>query len=240
MEAVVLAGGLGTRLRSVVPDLPKPMAPINGMPFLAILLDKLAQAGFRLAILAVGYRHEAIRNYFGETHGALSLRYSVESSPLGTGGAMRLALQQSSAPDVFVVNGDTYLAMDYQAMLAAHLAAGAALTVAVRDVPDAARYGALEIANGRIRGFIEKGRTGPGKINAGSYLMKRGLLARHGLAEAFSFETDLLMAHIRELEPLAFETRGDFIDIGIPEDYARAQELLVSLAGSKIPGHGPS
>lgn len=228
MEAIILAGGLGTRLRSVLPDLPKAMAPIRGRPFLALLLDQLAAAGFRAVTLAVGYRHDTIRRYFGERHGTLALRYSVETEPLGTGGALRLALGQASAPEVFVLNGDTYVELDYAAMRLAHRSAKVALTVAVHGVADAGRYGALEVAEGRIRGFLEKGRGGPGLINAGVYLLSAGLLAGHDLPGVFSFETDFLMPYVHEIRPLAFATAGEFIDIGVPEDYARAQALLPS------------
>ena len=140
MEVIILAGGFGTRLQSVVPDLPKPMAAIGDRPFLAILLDDLITAGFTSAILAVGYRYEAIRDYFGENYNSLSLAYSIETEPLGTGGAIALALKQIAGSQCFVVNGDTFLELDYQAMLANHLEEGSILTVAVHEVPDANRY----------------------------------------------------------------------------------------------------
>lgn len=226
MEAILLAGGLGTRLQSVVPDLPKPMAPIRGRPFLAILLDDLIRAGFTTAVLAVGYRHEVIRDFFGEHYRSLSLIYSIEREPLGTGGAIALALKHISAPHCFVVNGDTFLELDYRAMLVSHLEENSTLTVAVLKVSDAGRYGALDIKGNRILGFIEKGRFGPTMINGGIYLISRDLLSRYSFPSAFSFETDLLMMHVHELKPLAFPTVGIFIDIGVPEDYHRAQELF--------------
>ncbi len=226
MEAIVLAGGLGTRLRAVVADLPKPMAPVAGRPFLAILLDQLSEAGFARVVLSVGYRHEAIVDYFGENYRGLKLKYAVETEPLGTGGAMRLALQQTSAPEVFVINGDTFLQLDYAAMLGAHRSESAQLTLAAQQVPDTSRYGALDIESGRIRGFLEKGGSGPGMINGGTYLLDPALLSNSDLPPAFSFETDLLMPRIGEIAPLAFFTDGLFIDIGVPEDYARAQQLL--------------
>jgi D-glycero-alpha-D-manno-heptose 1-phosphate guanylyltransferase len=245
MQAIVLAGGLGTRLRGVLPELPKPMAPIKGRPFLAFLLDGLVVAGFDSATLAVGYRHERIRQHFGEHYRNLALRYSMEEEPLGTGGAIRLALGQTTAPQVFVLNGDTYLELDYQAMLAAHMQARAAITLAVRQVPDAGRYGALDILDNRIQGFFEKGRYGPGVINAGVYLLSRDLFDRYDLRPAFSFETDLLVPHASKLKPLAFEVDNLFIDIGIPEDYRRAQSLLSAGSEGSCPegvrmGDGPS
>ena len=226
MEAIVLAGGLGTRLRSVVSDVPKPMAPVAGRPFLAWILDRLADAGFGRVVLAVGYRHEAIRDHFGFAYRGMSLVYSVEEAPLGTGGAMRLALDQISESPVFVLNGDTYLEVDYAAMLAAHVAHGVGLTVAVARVADMSRYGSLEIKDDRICGFLEKGSQGPGYINAGVYLMARGILDAFPVGRSHSFENELLVPRVEELRPLAFRADGLFIDIGVPEDYERAQRLF--------------
>lgn len=226
MEAIILAGGMGTRLRSVVPDLPKPMAPVAGRPFLAWVLDRLLDAGFERAVLAVGYRHEALSAHFGARHRDLPLHYSVESHPLGTGGAIRLAADQITRYPVFVLNGDTYLELDYRAMLAAHRHAGAELSVAVCRVPDVGRYGALEIDDGVIRGFHEKGRSGPGYINAGVYLLSAEVMQRIPDGEPFSFEQQLLVPQVRQLRPRAFLAEGRFIDIGIPEDYERAQRLF--------------
>lgn len=229
MEAIVLAGGLGTRLRGVVPDLPKPMAPVNGRPFLTFVLDALDDAGFDTVILAVGYRSRAIRDHFRKDYRSLRLRYSVEDQPLGTGGAIRLALEQTTESQVFIVNGDTYVQVDYQAMLVAHLQAQAILSMAVCRLPDSSRYGALEVDDGRVRRFFEKGRSGPGLINAGIYLLMKTLFDRYPLPPVCSFESDLLMPYVAEIEPFAFETEGIFIDIGVPEDYAHAQTVLATL-----------
>jgi D-glycero-alpha-D-manno-heptose 1-phosphate guanylyltransferase len=226
VEAIILAGGQGTRLRSILADLPKAMAPVNGRPFLAYLLDSLIAARFDAAILAVGYMSEKIREHFGDRYRSLPLRYSIETEPLGTGGAIKLALTQVSTPTVFVANGDTYLELDYGAMLASHQRDAPPLTIAVQTVPDAGRYGALDIEAGHIRGFLEKGRSGPGSINAGVYLLSGDLLDRYPVPPPFSFETDLLMPHVKDIAPLAFQTQGIFIDIGVPEDYARAQTLF--------------
>lgn len=228
MEAIILAGGMGTRLRSVVPDLPKPMAPVAGRPFLAWVLDRLLDAGFESVVLAVGYKHEAISNHFGECHHSLALQYSVEGPPLGTGGAIRLAADQITQYPVFVLNGDTYLDLDYQVMLAAHQRTRASLSVAVCHVPDVSRYGALELEGDVIQGFQEKGRSGPGYINAGVYLLSADVVKRIPAGETFSFEQQLLVPQVRELRPRAFLTEGRFIDIGIPEDYDRAQRLFTA------------
>jgi D-glycero-alpha-D-manno-heptose 1-phosphate guanylyltransferase len=235
MEAIVLAGGLGTRLRTVVPDLPKPMAPVAGRPFLAWILDRLADADFRRAVLAVGYRHEVIRDHFRLDYRGVELVYSVEDAPLGTGGAMRLALGYVTGSPVFVLNGDTYLDVDYVAMSAAHAAHGVALSVAVVRVPDVSRYGSLEIEDDRISGFLEKGSHGPGYINAGVYLVDAGLLAGIPAGTPYSFEQELMVPGVSMLRPLAFRSDGLFIDIGVPEDYERAQGLF----GARVQKHTP-
>ena len=226
MQAIVLAGGLGTRLRSVVADLPKPMAPVAGRPFLAWILDRLAQAGFERVVLAVGYRHEDIEQHFGHAWRGVELHYSVEAQPLGTGGALRLAAEHVGRWPVFVLNGDTFLDLDYGAMFEAHGKGGEQMSLAVCEVADAGRYGALDIDAGHVRGFLEKGRTGPGVINAGTYLLSQDVLGciPHGVP--FSFEQQLLVPEVGVIRPAAFRTEGLFIDIGVPEDYARAQQLF--------------
>ena len=233
MQAIVLAGGLGTRLRSVVPELPKPMAPVAGRPFLAWLLDALAAGGVRRVVLAVGYRHDAIRNHFGGAWRGMALDYSIEPAPLGTGGAIRLAAERcdASAPSI-VLNGDTFLQVDLLAMHAQHVAASERLTVAACHVDDVSRYGALRVEQGHIAGFLEKGHTGPGFINAGTYVLAPETLLALPSGEAFSFEQRVLMGALDTLKPAAFETPGAFIDIGIPEDFARAQTLLPQLTAT--------
>jgi D-glycero-alpha-D-manno-heptose 1-phosphate guanylyltransferase len=228
MEAIVLAGGLGTRLRGVVNDVPKPMAPVQGRPFLCFVLDRLIEGGVSTAVFAAGYRHEVLRSYFGDDYRGLALAYSVEAEPLGTGGAIRLAWDSIGAHDVFVLNGDTYLEVDYRAMLASHANATAMLTLAVCHVSDAGRYGLLELAGDSVSGFAEKGRSGPGWINAGTYLLGSALRARFPAAGAFSFERDLLTRDVAALRPHVFRSAGPFIDIGTPEDYARAGTVLAS------------
>jgi D-glycero-alpha-D-manno-heptose 1-phosphate guanylyltransferase len=226
MEAIVLAGGFGTRLRGVVDNVPKPMAPIQSRPFLAFVLDQLVDGGFRAVVLATGYLHDAIRSHFGYAYRGLLLAYSVESEPLGTGGAIRLACDHVKARDVFVLNGDTYLELDHRAMLDAHVDAAVELTLAACQVPDIARYGALDIVGGKVRGFHEKGPSGPGWINGGTYVLGPALRARMPERAAFSFEQDLLVPQAPSIQPLAFPATGLFIDIGLPQDYARAQQLF--------------
>lgn len=233
MQAIVLAGGLGTRLRSVVADLPKPMAPVAGRPFLAWILDRLAQAGCERVVLAAGYRHEAIEQHFGASYRGMALHYSVEDRPLGTGGALRLAVDHVGAWPVFVLNGDTYLELDYRAMLELHLQGHEQMSMAVCNVADAGRYGALDLQGGHVHGFSEKGSTGPGFINAGAYLLSEGVLDRIPRGEPFSFEQQMLVPEVSAIRPAAFATAGLFIDIGVPEDFARAQQLFARQGASQ-------
>jgi D-glycero-alpha-D-manno-heptose 1-phosphate guanylyltransferase len=226
LQAVILAGGLGTRLRPVVGDTPKAMAPVAGRPFLEHVLADLAASGVRRAVLAVGYRREVISAHFGAEFRGVSLDYSEEEEPLGTGGAVRRALRLAAPGPCLVLNGDTWLDLDHVAMVRAHVQAAAALTIAVRAVPDVARYGALEIHGGRVRAFREKAPSGPGFINAGVYVLGADLFEGVSLPAAFSLERDVFVPRVRELAPLAFEATGRFIDIGVPEDFERAQRLL--------------
>lgn len=228
MEAIVLAGGLGTRLSGVVPDLPKPLAPVAGRPFLSFVLDALEAGGFDSVVLAVGHRADAIRDCYGDRHGSMRLAYSVESTPLGTGGAIALALRQTSGAEVFVLNGDTFVELDFGAMRALHVREAERLTMAAQAVDDAGRYGTLDVRGDHVHAFVEKGRSGPGLINAGVYLLRRDLLGTDAGSHAFSFESDFLMPRAAAIRARAFRTHGLFIDIGIPEDYARAQDLFAA------------
>jgi D-glycero-alpha-D-manno-heptose 1-phosphate guanylyltransferase len=226
MEAIILAGGFGTRLASRLNNLPKPMAPVAGRPFLEILLGHLGRYGCVRVLLSVGHLHEVIQNHFGASFQGIQLEYVVEEVPLGTGGAIRVALSQVREESTLVLNGDTFLATDLRTMMAAHKQAQAAFTMALVEQPDIARYGGVVVADGRVVGFEEKGRTGPGWINAGVYALRRDLRWPAELAEKFSFERDFLMPQVRSLAPLAFPVDGFFLDIGVPEDLDRAQTEL--------------
>jgi len=226
MEAIVLVGGLGTRLRSVVSDIPKPMAAVHARPFLAFVLDRLVDCGFTDVVLATGYRHEALHGHFGNSYRGLNVAYSIETEPLGTGGAVRLALDHVGPQNVFVMNGDTYLELDFDAMLAAHDSARALVTLAVCHVSDAARYGTIDLRGDIAQHFIEKGPSGPGWINAGTYILGPGIRSFFPSAKAFSFERDVLARDIATIRPLVFRSYGRFIDIGTPGDYARAEYML--------------
>jgi D-glycero-alpha-D-manno-heptose 1-phosphate guanylyltransferase len=223
MEAVILAGGLGTRLSSRLNDVPKSMAPVRGRPFLAFLLDRLATAGCARVILSVGHLRGAIVDKFRSNHHGMRLQYAIEETPLGTGGAIRLALSQASEESVLVLNGDTYVDLDPKAIAAHHELSLRPMTMAVTRVENAWRYGGVIVEGGRVAGFVEKGRVGPGWINAGVYVLDRQFPWPGNLPSRFSFETDLLGTSLDRILPSAFLHQGYFLDIGIPEDLDRAQ-----------------
>lgn len=226
MEAVILAGGKGTRLRSVVSDVPKPLAPVGARPFLTYLLDRLSQFRFDKVILSVGYMAEAFSERLGGRYGNVTLDYVVEREPLDTGGGLRKALAHAGSSPVLVLNGDTFMDIDYEAMLATHRGAEASLTVCVRHVDNAGRYGRVVIDDGRVIGFEAAGKPVPGYISCGVYIVDRELLVDPGLPKRFSFEKEFLEPRIASLRPCAYVASGYFVDIGVPEDYERAQHEL--------------
>lgn len=226
MEAIVLAGGLGTRLASRLNQTPKSMAPVVGRPFLEILLNQLVTAGCSRVILSVGHLHDVILQHFQNRYRGVPIDYAIEESPLGTGGAIRLALGHAHGPSVLVVNGDTYLDADLSALARFHRSSGRPLTMAVVRVDDTARYGGVLIEDHLISGFSEKGRTGPGWINGGLYAIDKSFPWPAGLPARFSFETDVLVPFLSEIRPAAFHCEGYFLDIGIPADFDRAQVEL--------------
>ena len=224
MKAIILAGGAGTRLRSLVPDLPKPMAPIAGRPFLEYLIERLVQGGVTDLILSVGHRAKAISDHFGASWGGAAISYAVETEPLGTGGAVAFALQGVHDKSVLVLNGDTYLGIDFADLVAWGDSQPALMAgMVLRAVDDVARYGAVLCEDGMVRGFVEKSQVGPGLINVGVYLLNPAIMSRFGLSGCFSLESDLLQPHAAALHISAYVTDGFFIDIGVPADYLRAQ-----------------
>lgn len=224
-EAVVLAGGFGTRLSQVVAAVPKPMAPIRGRPFLEILLALLGAKKVQRVVLALGYRAKTISRHFGREFAGLQLDYVVEEAPLGTGGAIRLAMTRCHHDHVFVFNGDTYLDLEITAVEQLWQRDRVPIIVG-REVPCTGRYGRLTAQRGRVTGFAEKGASGPGIINAGCYVFNRGQLDSFPLNMPFSIELDYLAGAVTRERFDLFTTRGQFIDIGVPDDLARAQREL--------------
>jgi D-glycero-alpha-D-manno-heptose 1-phosphate guanylyltransferase len=227
MEAIVLAGGSGTRLRKVVPDLPKPMAPIAGRPFLEILLASLSRKGFNRVVLSVGFMAEKISGYFGHRFDNLELVYVVEPEPLGTGGAVRLAMQLCIVDHVFVLNGDTFLDLEMN-QVEGHWQMHRRPIIVGREEPDTMRYGRLVTAHGAVTAIADKGVTGPGLINAGCYVFNLGQLNQYPAGAAFSLESDYLPKAVTSARFDVYVTTGKFIDIGVPEDYRRAQRELAN------------
>lgn len=225
-EAIVLVGGLGTRLRTVVSDVPKPLAPVAGRPFLAWMLDHLAEQGMRHVILATGFMAGKVEQLVGRHWSGMTVDYSPEEHPLGTGGAVRRAASLLHDGGTHVVNGDTFLRYSPQALEAATRRVGATMGVALAHVPDVGRYGAVEFDAGRVSSFREKGKDGPGHINAGCYFMAADALAALPDRENFSLEADVLVPLAMQGGLAAFEQAEQFIDIGVPEDYLRAQALF--------------
>jgi len=229
MEAIVLAGGLGTRLAGRLDGVPKPMALVAGRPFLEILLTQLQRTGCARVVLSVGHLHEVIENHFGANFRGVKIDYAIEHAPLGTG-AIRAALPAMTERSVLVLNGDTFLDADYPAMLRLHESAQhshPSMTIAVAHCADAARYGGVVIEDGRVTGFQEKGRSDTGWINAGAYVIDKDIEWPAHLPEKFSFETDFLAQEVAHLAPAAFKVSGFFLDIGVPEDLDRAQTDLI-------------
>ena len=226
-EAVVLAGGLGTRLRAVVSEVPKPLAPVAGRPFLLWLLDGLARQGIFRVVLATGYMAGKVREAIGPRHAGMEILHAEEPAPLGTGGAIWTALGHCGGERVFVLNGDTWLGAALTPIAAQ--APAADLVMAVRPVADRSRYGAVRVAGDRVLGLEEKGPGGPGLVNAGLYLMRRDLPARRPMPAAFSLEAEVL-ARPGEFDIRAHPTEAPFLDIGTPEDFARAQALIPAWA----------
>lgn len=222
MEAIILAGGFGTRLRQVVPDLPKPMAPVAGRPFLEILLTSLANKGFRRVVLSLGYMADKVVSHFGEHFSGIDLVYEIEQTPLGTGGAIYQALTQCNADHVFVLNGDTFIDLD-AANIEAHWQLHHSPIIVACEVSDTSRYGRLYTANGRVLGFSEKGVGGQGLINAGCYVLPKYIFDGFPRGHVFSLEENFLALRVPGERFDLFVCEGHFIDIGVPEDYARAQ-----------------
>jgi D-glycero-alpha-D-manno-heptose 1-phosphate guanylyltransferase len=227
-EAIILAGGFGTRLRGVIKDLPKPMAPVNGRPFLTYILDYLIDYDYTKVVLSVGYLHEIIEEFFGTQYKSLEIDYAVETEPLGTGGGILFAMSKCETDNVLVINGDTMFKVDLNAFEQFHQDKERLLSIVLREVEDVSRYGSVVMdSDNRITLFAEKQLSaGRGYINGGIYLIHRDLFAKYPQPEKFSFERDLMTQFYTQEPFYAMPSDGYFIDIGIPEDYARAQVEL--------------
>jgi NDP-sugar pyrophosphorylase family protein len=225
VTAAILAGGLGTRLRSVVADRPKVLAPVLGRPYLAYLLDQLAEASIPEVVLLTGYLADQVRDTFGERHGSMRLLYSPEPRPLGTAGAARLALPLFTRPRVLLLNGDSYCRVNVPAFLAFHQRHDAQISLVASKVLDTSRFGTVDISSKeRVVGFAEKqaGR-GEGWINAGIYLLERSLIEEIPPDRPVSLERELFPFWIGRKAFYGFRGPTHFLDIGTPESYREAE-----------------
>jgi D-glycero-alpha-D-manno-heptose 1-phosphate guanylyltransferase len=226
-ECIILAGGLGTRLRSAVPDLPKCMAPVAGKPFLSYVIDHFHAQGIGQFIFSLGYKHEVISAYLDDTYPVLQKQYVIEKEPLGTGGAIQLACRQARENNVLVLNGDTLFKIQVAPMAAFHQQHASCCTLALKPMQDFDRYGVVELQeNGAVKSFKEKQYYESGCINGGIYALQTDAFLKEGLPEKFSFEKDYLEKLYTQRPMFGMVQDAYFIDIGIPDDYEKANADL--------------
>jgi D-glycero-alpha-D-manno-heptose 1-phosphate guanylyltransferase len=227
-DCIILGGGLGTRLRETVPDLPKSMAPVAGRPFLSWVIDHFRMQGIERFIFSLGYKSEAVIKYLEEQYPTLDYQTVVEDTPLGTGGGIRLAIERASTEDVLVANGDTLYRIDLSAMTETHHRSHAVCTLALKPMKAFDRYGLVEInTEGKILSFREKQPYKEGLINGGVYLLQAKAYLQSTSPSVFSFEKDFLEKYCSDGIFYGSVQDRYFIDIGIPEDFNKANlELL--------------
>ncbi len=226
-EAIILAGGLGTRLRSVVADVPKCMAPVKGKPFLAYIIAYLEKQGIQRFIFSLGYKSEIITGYLNDHFASLEKVYVTEEEPLGTGGAIKAACRHATGKNVLVFNGDTFFDIDLKKLSVFHQQHNAVCSVALKPMINFSRYGTVDInSTNSIIAFKEKQFCESGFINGGIYALQANELLTAPLPEKFSFEKDFLEAQTGSGKLFATAFDNYFIDIGIPEDYERANKEI--------------
>lgn len=227
-ECIILAGGLGTRLRSAVPDLPKCMAPVAGRPFLSYVIDHCKREGIEKFIFSLGYKHEVIEAFLDKEYASVDKQYVIENEPLGTGGAIQLACGPATEENVLILNGDTLFSIKVAALAAVHQQHNAHCTLALKPMQHFDRYGVVELnANGGLKSFKEKQFYESGLINGGIYALNRAAFLEEQLPLKFSFEKDYLEKFYTQRPMYGVVQDEYFIDIGIPEDFERANiELL--------------
>ncbi|MBE3119799.1 MAG: nucleotidyltransferase family protein [Candidatus Atribacteria bacterium] len=225
--AIILAGGRGSRLKSVTSCIPKPMVEIDGKPFLAYLLNYLGAQGINEIVLSVGYRSEVITEHFQNKYGGIQIKYAIEDQPLGTGGAIRNALRFVRNKHVFIMNGDTFYPIKLATMLDFHNDKSSCITLALKYMRNAERYGTVSIdGEGKVISIEEKRYKEPGLINGGIYLIFREIFNDISLPDEFSFELDFLGKHFHKKATYGLQFDDYFIDIGVPNDYERAKTEL--------------
>ncbi|WP_312647418.1 nucleotidyltransferase family protein [Aminipila sp.] len=227
MEAIILAGGFGTRLSHIVSDVPKPMAPVENQPFIKYIVDDLIQKGISKIVFAVGYKKYCIIDFFGGQYKNCKIEYSEEDTPLLTGGAIKKAIKNCIEDLVFIINGDTFFDVNLNEMMDFHKLKQSEVTIASKAMKDFDRYGTLVLQENRILEFKEKQKCKNGIINGGYYLINKDLLDNVNI-DKFSFENDYLEKKTRQNRMFAFLSDGYFIDIGVEEDYKKAQKDFMS------------
>ncbi|MCW3089826.1 MAG: Nucleotidyl transferase [Ferruginibacter sp.] len=224
-EAIILAGGLGTRLRSAVADLPKCMAPVQGIPFIHFIVTYLQKQGIEKFIFSLGYKHERITQYIDKTFDGLNRKYIIETEQLGTGGAIKKAALATESENVIVVNGDTLFNIDIANLAEFHEQSGADCTLALKEMSQFRRYGSVELfSSGVIKAFHEKKFCEKGLINGGIYALHIPSFLKEPLPDVFSFEKDFIEKYTAVKKICGAVYQNYFIDIGIPEDYQRFQD----------------
>jgi D-glycero-alpha-D-manno-heptose 1-phosphate guanylyltransferase len=224
-ECIILAGGLGTRLRSAVPDLPKCMAPVAGKPFLAYVIDYFRKQGIERFIFSLGYMHEVIEAFVQTQYPMLNVAYSIEQEPMGTGGAIKLACSKAQQKDVLVLNGDTIFTIQLDQLTTFHTSHAADCTLSLKPMQQFDRYGVVELAaDHTISDFREKQYYESGYINGGVYALNVGSFLQETLPEKFSFEKDYLENLYAQRKMYGLAQDAYFIDIGIPADYEKANQ----------------
>lgn len=230
MQALILAGGLGTRLGSMIKDLPKPMALIEGKPFLEYQIGFLKNAGISDIILCTGYQGEKIQQYFldGKKHG-ITIRYSHEKEPLGTGGPIKYVRDLLDC-EFFVLNGDSLFMIDMNSMKSFHRENNADATLALVNVKNSSRFGTVQLdANFQIKEFSEKENSSEGYINGGIYLFKKSCFDWNNLPDKFSIEKEFFPCLVKNKKVFGFVSESYFIDIGTPEDYKKIKPEKLKL-----------
>ncbi|PKP11792.1 MAG: D-glycero-D-manno-heptose 1-phosphate guanosyltransferase [Bacteroidetes bacterium HGW-Bacteroidetes-4] len=225
-EVIILAGGLGTRLKEAVKDVPKPMAPIGNLPFLAYLFLYLKKFPINRVVLAVGHKHESISDYFRNKYQGMEIDYAIEKEPLGTGGAIVNALKLTKNNTAFLLNGDTFFKVDLLQLFQHHQKSKAQLTLALKPMQQFNRYGTVETSDSRIIKFNEKKPVNKGLINGGVYVIEKQSFELLNLPVKFSFEKEILEKETLQWNMQALICEGYFIDIGIPDDFKKAQQEL--------------
>lgn len=230
-EVIILAGGLGTRLVDRIGGLPKALAPVHDLPFLNYLLDYYQAQGIQKVILAVGHKWELIEKRYGKKYKDLTIQYSIENSPLGTGGAIRLACHAVKNENVFVCNGDTYFNINLSQLSKTHRENSADCTIALKQIENSDRYGSVEIDNlNRIQAFKEKQYQSSALINGGIYCITAKKYIEQTTTGTFSFEVDYLQKNMG-LKLYGLKSESYFKDIGIPSDY---EQFLQDIKNKKI------